>query len=349
MRLNYNLCIAEEWVLGQSKVVNWPTDFDGAWKEALEQFFRPFLEFCFPDIAARVDWSKGFYFLDKELQKVVHDAEMGTLRVDKLVQVYRLDGIEDWLLVHVEVQSQTDNDLPWRMYQYYHRIADRYKKKVVSLAVLADEQASWRPQVYEETHWGCKLRFEYLICKLQDYNRTPDELGADLNPMAVVVAAHFAAMATRGDVDKRFNLKWQLTRNLYERGYSKQEVLNLYRLIDWVMTMPEDMDLAFERKIVDYEKENSMPFITSIERIGIKKGIERGMEKGMEKGIEKGRQEGQASLIVRMLKRRLGTLDPELEMRLLKLSLSQLESFGERILDFGDVSALQRWLNDDAK
>ncbi len=340
MRLNYNLCIAEEWVLGQSKVVNWPTDFDGAWKEALEQFFRPFLEFCFPDIAALVDWSKGFYFLDKELQKVVHDAEMGTLRVDKLVQVYRLDGIEDWLLVHVEVQSQTDNDLPWRMYQYYHRIADRYKKKVVSLAVLADEQASWRPQVYEETHWGCKLRFEYLICKLQDYNRTPDELGADLNPMAVVVAAHFAAMATRGDVDKRFNLKWQLTRNLYERGYSKQEVLNLYRLIDWVMTMPEDMDLAFERKIVDYEKENSMPFITSIERIGIKKGMERGMEKG---------RQGQASLIVRMLKRRLGTLDPELEMRLLKLSLSQLESLGERVLDFRDVFALQRWLNDDAK
>ena len=52
------------------------TDFDGAWKEALEQYFRPFLEFCFPDIAARVDWSKGFEFLDKELQKVVHDAEM---------------------------------------------------------------------------------------------------------------------------------------------------------------------------------------------------------------------------------------------------------------------------------
>ena len=77
--------------------------------------------------------------------------------------------------------------------------------------------------------------------------------------------------------------------------------------------------------------------------------MERGMERGMEKGVEKGRQEGQASLIVRMLKRRLGTLDPELEMRLLKLSLSQLESLGERVLDFDDVSVLQRWLNDDAK
>ena len=339
-----------------------PTDFDGAWKEAMEEFFRPFIEFCFPDIAVRIDWSKGFDFLDKELQKVVQDAEMGTLRVDKLVQVYRLDGIEDWLLVHVEVQSQTDNDLPWRMYQYYHRIADRYGKAVVSLAVLADEQASWRPQVYEQAHWGCALRFEYLVCKLLDYNRRPEDLGADLNPMAVVVAAHFAAMATRGDSEKRFNLKWQLTRNLYERGYSKQQVLSLYRLIDWVLAMPKEMELAFEEKLLAYEKETSMPHITSAERIGIEKGLEEGLLKGLEegllngleKGLEKGRhegrhegrQEGQTLLIIRMLKRRWGTLPSELEIRLSRLSLAQLESLGETLLDFHDPSDLHRWLDE---
>jgi hypothetical protein len=100
-----------------------PTDFDGAWKEALEQYFRPFLEFCFPTIAARVDWYKGFEFLDKELEKVVRNAKLGKLRADKLVKVHRLDGKEDWLLIHVEVQSQKDKAFPRRMYQYYHRIA----------------------------------------------------------------------------------------------------------------------------------------------------------------------------------------------------------------------------------
>ncbi len=63
-----------------------PTDFDGAWKEALEQYFRPFLEFCFPDIATQVDWPKGFEFLDKELEKVVRNAKLGKLRADKLVR-----------------------------------------------------------------------------------------------------------------------------------------------------------------------------------------------------------------------------------------------------------------------
>ena len=348
------------------------TDFDGAWKEAMEQFFRPFLEFCFPGIAANVDWTKGFEFLDKELEKVVRNAKLGKLLADKLVRIYCLDGKEDWLLIHVEVQSQKDKGFPMRMYQYYHRISDRYDKSVVSLAVLADEHESWRPSVYEEGKWGCSLRFEYLVCKLLDYNQTAGVLEASLNPIATVVAAHFAAIATLGDPDKRFNLKWQLTRRLYERGYTKQQISNLLRLIDWVLTLPEKMDLAFEEKVLAYEQENNMPFITSFERIGIEKGrqegrlegrqegLEKGLDmgrqegrmegrqEGIERGLDKGRQEGQVFLIVRLLRRRWGTLAPELEMRLSRLSLPQLEMLGERILDFADPSALQRWLDDNA-
>ena len=329
-----------------------PTDFDGAWKEALELYFRPFLEFCFPDIAARVDWSKGFEFLDKELEKIVHDAAMGDLSVDKLVKVYRLDGKEGWLLIHVEVQSQTDYDLPRRMYHYFHRIADRYGKAVVSMAVLADEHPSWRPNVFEEANWGCSIRFEYLICKLLDHNKIHGALEASLNPIATVVAAHLAAQVTRDKLANRFNLKWRLTRKLHEKGYTKQEVRNLYRLIDWVLIMPKKMDLAFEKKVIAYEEKNRMPFITSIERIGIEKGLKKGRQEGHQEGRnegrQEGRQEGQTILIVRMLKRRWGTLAPELENRLSKLSMAQLENLGEMLWDFKNPTSLQQWLDSDA-
>ncbi len=325
------------------------TDFDGAWKEALEQYFRPFLEFCFPDIAAQVDWTKGGEFLDKELEKVVHDAAMGDISVDKLVKVYRLDGKEDWLLIHVEVQSQTDKDLPRRMYHYYHRIADRYGKAVVSLAVLADEHPSWRPNAYEEENWGCSLRFEYLVCKLLDYKQTSGELEASLNPIVTVVAAHLAAQATRGQLVKRFNLKWRLTRKLHEKGYTKHEVRNLYRLIDWVIIMPKKMNLAFEKKVLAYEEKNRMPFITSIERIGIEKGLKKGRQEGRDEGRQEGRnegrQEGQTALIVRMLKRRWGAIAPELEIRVSKLSLAQLEDLGEMLWDFQNPKDLRQWLD----
>ena len=35
-----------------------PSDYDGAWKYALEQYFEPFLAFFFPDVHAAIDWRR---------------------------------------------------------------------------------------------------------------------------------------------------------------------------------------------------------------------------------------------------------------------------------------------------
>jgi hypothetical protein len=43
------------------------------------------------------------------------------------------------------------------MYEYHRRIVDRYQKRVVSLAVLADTSPGFRPAAYEEETWGCRL------------------------------------------------------------------------------------------------------------------------------------------------------------------------------------------------
>ena len=44
------------------------SEFDTAWKEALEWFFEPFLAFFFPAAHNGIDWPRGYEFLDKELQ-----------------------------------------------------------------------------------------------------------------------------------------------------------------------------------------------------------------------------------------------------------------------------------------
>ena len=76
--------------------------FDSPWKEVLEVYLRPTLEFCFPHVAKAIDWNAKIEFLDKELQEVVRDAALGEQRVDKLVKVKLLDGAEEWILVHIE-------------------------------------------------------------------------------------------------------------------------------------------------------------------------------------------------------------------------------------------------------
>ncbi len=139
-------------------------DWDTPWKEALELYFAEFLQFFFPWIHDNIDWSKPCEFLDKELQQVIRDAERGRRLVDKLVKVWRLNGEETWVLIHLEIQGQQDIAFPKRMYVYHYRIEDRYDRPVVSLAVLTDDQAHWRPHQYTFELWGCRVSLKSLSC-----------------------------------------------------------------------------------------------------------------------------------------------------------------------------------------
>jgi hypothetical protein len=85
-----------------------PDDLDSPWKEALELFLAPFLEFFFPRVHEGIDWKRGYVSLDKELQQIVRDARVGRRLADKLFKVWRKDVREAWLLIHIEVQGQRE-------------------------------------------------------------------------------------------------------------------------------------------------------------------------------------------------------------------------------------------------
>ena len=69
----------------------------------------------------------------------------GSKFVDKLVKVYLKNGSEQWLLVHIEVQSDEDEEFSLRMFRYFYRIFDRHGKPVVSLAIVTGP-ANWKPE-----------------------------------------------------------------------------------------------------------------------------------------------------------------------------------------------------------
>lgn len=75
-----------------------------------------------------------------------------------------------------------------------------------------------------------------------------------------------------------------------------------------------------------------MPYVTSVERIGIEKGLQKGMQQGM--------QQGEALLLRRLLTRRFGALPLWVESRLAEAALVELEAWGDAVLDaksLGDV------------
>ena len=265
-----------------------PTPFDSPWKDAIERYFEDFILFFFPQAHEEIEWSRGHEFLDKELQQVVRDAELGLRLVDKLVKIYRTGGSEAWVLIHVEVQSQSESGFAERMYVYNYRIYDRYKRTVVSLAVLGDESRSWKPNQFGYELWGCEVNFKFPIVKLLDYQQEWSILESSRNPFATVVMAHLKAQETRDNRYRRFEWKLTLTRRLYEQGYSREDVINLFQFIDWIMSLPEELEQEFWREVRNLEEEKRMPYITSVERIATEKGIQQGMRTGLLEGIELG-------------------------------------------------------------
>ena len=69
----------------------------------------------------------------------------------------------------------------------------------------------------------------------------------------------------------------------------------------------------------------------------------------LEIGEKKGLQQGEANLTIRQLKRRCGNLTAIQEEKVRLLSISQLESLGEALLDFQNMSDLENWLQDNRR
>ncbi|PNW55523.1 UNVERIFIED_CONTAM: transposase [Euhalothece sp. KZN 001] len=272
-------------------MVNYTDQYDHPWKEAIGLYFPPFLSFFFPHIWEEINWERGYEFLDKELQKIVRNASVGNRQTDKLVKVWRNNGEETWVLIHIEVQSQSQAEFAQRMYLYNTLIFQRYGQPVVSLAILADDQPRWRPQNYSRELWGCRVGLEFPIAKLLDYQTEMASLRTSLNPFAVIVEAHLATQQTRNQFSRRYQEKVRIVKNLYRRGYSREDILELFRLIDWILRLPQDLEVAFEQEIEQFEEETRMSYMTSWERRGREKGIQEGRKEGREEGIQEGIQE----------------------------------------------------------
>jgi hypothetical protein len=129
-------------------------DLDSPWKEALLRFFPAFLLFFFPHVYAAINWRRGYEFLDKELRRILPDSETGNKLADLLVKVWLKDGRESWLLIHVEIQAQPQEDFPERLFVYYSRIRDRYNRAPLSLAVLCDDRSDGGRASFRRGNWA---------------------------------------------------------------------------------------------------------------------------------------------------------------------------------------------------
>lgn len=280
-------------------------DYDNPWKTMLERYLYDFMWFCFPDIAAVIDWTRKPQFLDKEFQKLAKEAATGQRAVDKLVKV-RLKTREVLaFLIHVEVQGWPDQTFAERMFVYHYRIRDRFNMPMVNLAVLIDDHPQWQPNTFQEDLWGCRLFFRFRVFKILAYQHRKVELQQSQNPFAEVLLAQLEAIETKQtDQDTKLTSAINLARRWYTKGLTKHQILDLLQFIDFVIHLEAPYVLKFEERLKQFEEAHQMAYVSTLERIF----QERGMKEGREAGRKEGTLKGQA-LVIRRLYEKLGSIE----------------------------------------
>lgn len=286
-------------------------EFDVPWKDILESYFPEFLAFFLPVAYDGIDWKRGFEFLDKELSRITRESQVGDRRMDKLVKVWKRDGVEFWVLIHIEIQGDRKVSFAEGMYVYHYRAYDLYQVPVVGLAILADEEAGWRPSEFSYDLWGTKQTYQFTAIKLIDYLEV--ELEKSANPFAIVTLAHLQAKKTKHQTEDRYKEKRRLIYKLYEHGFDKQRVIDLFRFVDWVLRLPKALDDQLRVEIVAFEENQKMPYISSVERFGI--------------------QKGEATILTRQLQRRFGIVPDWVNQKIAEASTTFLEEWSLRFVD----------------
>lgn len=81
------------------------TDYDGLWKNLIEELFQEFIEYFASDLYLEIDFKKGIDFKNLELFQFIIDSKKGRNYTDKLVKVLLKNGEAKYVFIHIEVQA----------------------------------------------------------------------------------------------------------------------------------------------------------------------------------------------------------------------------------------------------
>ncbi len=277
---------------------------DTLWKAILENVFDDFLRFFFPDADEQFDMSKGFQFLDKELNQLFPAEELKEPKsVDKLVKVFTHSGKEQWMLLHIEVQGYLDKHFSERMFIYFYRIFERYRKPVTAIAILTDNYKSFRPSAFHYDFMGTSFTYTFNMYKIRDQDEK--QLLDNPNPFAMIVCIVLLALK-KGKLseDELLKEKLSLARALLNRKIPIAKVRSLMTFLKYYVHFEDEKNNANFEEALEVITKNSKNM--GIEEFLLdrakKQGIEEGLEKGIKKGIEQGIEQGKSDVVKNLLR-----------------------------------------------
>jgi hypothetical protein len=160
------------------------------------------------------------------------------------------------------------------------------------------------------------------------------------NPAALALASRMKFDATR-----RVSLTKEFFMRLAETSIDREDQLLVTGFFSAYQCLSRPEALQLEEEVSKIMPDMAREKVIQLTNPFIELGIHRGREEGREEG----RQQGEIELVLRQLRRTLGTLTASQEKSVRMLKLPQIEALGEALLKFTSNSDLERWLRTRAK
>ena len=242
----------------------------------------------------------------------------------------RLDGLltpisnnSDVPLIFLEAQMQRDTKFYSRYFRGIFSYIDQYEisKNWRGLLILLNKRLELGSELPHRNLLNSQVERLYLEDLLHQ-----DDLSPNLALLRLIVTpkdqAGLAARKILNSVstEAEFQLKLDLVESILVNKFTQLTLEEIQKMLNL-----KEADITQTR------------FYQEVLEIGEKKGLQQGM------------QQGEANLTIRLLKRRCGNLTAIQEQKVQSLSISQLESLGEALLDFQNMSDLENWLQDNRR
>lgn len=255
-------------------------DHDRLFKELLSTFFEEFILLFFPDLHEDIDF-KEFRFLPEE---VVTDVTEGNkYRVDLLAET-KLKGEDGLVLIHVENQAQFQHRFNERMFIYFTRLYEKYRRKILPIALFSHNSKRDEPDSYSLNFSFLQvLDFRYLTIQLKKQNWR-DFVRQD-NPVAAALLCQMEYNKSESIAVKVEFLNMMLR---LELDPARQDLMIGFFDTYLRLSEEEERKVIEEVKALDAKKgEKVMEIMNSYE----KRGREMGRQEGRQEGMQEGKQE----------------------------------------------------------
>ncbi|BDM83679.1 DUF4351 domain-containing protein [Acaryochloris marina] len=297
-------------------------DHDGLFKELIETFFWEFLDLFFPQVLNYVERGP-VTFLTQEVYSSIGAEEK---RIIDLLARVQFRGQESFFLFHIEPQSSVQADFEKRMFYYFGRLHEKYDLPIYPVVIFSYDS----PRKEVESRYTVEfpdfqvLQFNFRAIQLnrlhwRDYLRQH-------NPVASALMAKMQIAK-----EDRPQVKMECLRMLTTLQLDPARTEFISQFVDTYLRLEADEEQLFQAEIDTLE-------------LGERDAIMQTLTSWEEKGLARGRQEEGATIVLRILNRKLGNLLPEVEAQIQSLEVEKLEELSEALLEFESLENLNAWL-----